>query len=70
MSREKVKEALKQFALEKIAFMFDSGGFDPVIDLIEKPSEKLPAGTPFTINLQINVPPETVTSLRKEMKEG
>lgn len=68
MSREKVKEALKQFALEKIAFMFDSGGMDPVIDLLEKPDERLPVGTPFTINLQINVPPETVTSLREGLR--
>jgi len=68
MSREKVKEALKQFSLEKIAFMFDSGGMDPILDMLEKPNEKLPVGTPLTINLQIHVPPETVASLRKEMK--
>lgn len=62
--REKMKEAFRQFVLEKTNVIFDSGELDAVFDHIEKGKSG-----PLEVNFRIRIPEETVASLKHILED-
>ena len=61
-ARHEVKEALREFLLDKVDFLFNSELVEPMLDRIADPhGEKQ-----LSLNFQIVVPEETLLALRKK----